>query len=185
MKAQAKGLENRIKSISKPIHPVAKYVFYCNNNAFFVSDQCVGKDIFDIRKLKLEIFPLPMMFSHRITDDRGGVVTTLTFLPEMQRRASGEYNNHAMLIEITEDCNELTLLFFENMGIYQCELLQRWNAGKLVIEVEIIPLLERKTEERRLMKCIHNNVYIHTLFNLVKRLFFLLKKGDLPPCMIK
>ena len=155
----------------RPILPSAKYVFSRTNKTEFVLEQHIGKQLFDIQTIFLEESPLPMMFSHSINDDRGSVIATLTFLPDFKRKACGGYNNHAMLIGLTEDRDKMTLLFFENMSIYQTELLQRWNIGRLVIEVEIMPLLEINTGKRLSEKCIYTNVHLYTLLkNLKKRL---------------
>ena len=152
------------------IHPVTKYKFSCISKKVFVLDQHIGKPLFEIQTVHLEVSPYPW-FSHNLKDDKGGVITELTFLPELERRACGTYDNHAILIELSEDHKEIAMLFFENMGIYQNELLQRWNTGKLVVEVEIKPLLGMETDKRPSKKCMHTNVYMNTLFKRVKSMF--------------
>jgi hypothetical protein len=161
----------------KLIHPVAKYKFSCTNNSSFALIQHIGKHLFEIQTINLELSPFPLKFSHILKDDMDGIITTLTFLPEMDRKACGTYNNHAILIELSEDCKEITMLLFEDMGIYQTELLQRWNVGKLVVEVEIKPLLVKKPCNLPQEKCIYTNVYIEALYNKFKKLFSFRKRG--------
>ena len=160
----------------KPIHPAAKYKFSQTNKSAYALDQHIGKRLLEVRTVYLKESPLPLMFSHSLEDDKGGRIATLTFLPELERRACGAYNNHAMLLELSEDCKELTMLVFEDMGIYQTELLQRWNAGKLVVEVEIKPLLDIRADKHSSEKCIHNNVYMYALYKSIAKLFSLGKK---------
>lgn len=161
----------------KPIHPTAKYKFSRTNDTAFVLDQHIGKRLFEVQTVHLKVSPLPLMFSHSLEDDKGGIITTLTFLPELERRSCGAYNNHAMLLELSEDCKELTMLVFENMGIYQTELLQRWNVGELVVAVEVKPLLEDiRADKHSSEKCSHNNVYVYALYKSLTRLVSLGKK---------
>jgi len=161
----------------KPIHPAAKYKFSRTSNTSFTLVQHIGKQLFGIQTIHLKLSPFPLMFSHSLIDDKDGIITTLTFLPELERKTCGAYNNHAILIELSEDFNEITMLFFENMGIYQTELLQRWNVGELVVEVEIKPLLGKKPCNFPQEKCIYTNVYIEALFKKLKKLFSFWKRG--------
>jgi hypothetical protein len=162
----------------KPIHPVAKYKFSRTSNTSFALDQHIGKRLFETQTIYLEKSPLPFMFSHNLLNDKGGLITTLTFLPELNRRACGAYKNHAILIEVSENCEEITLLFFEDMGIYQTELLQRWNVGELITEVEIRSLLDKRLGNLPQEKCIYTNVHIDALYKSLKNLFSF-RKGRL------
>jgi hypothetical protein len=161
----------------KPIHPAAKYKFSQTSNTSFTLVQHIGKQLFGIQTINLELSPFPLTFSHSLIDDKDSIITTLTFLPELERKTCGAYNNHAILLELSEDFNEITMLLFEDMGIYQTELLQRWNVGELVTDVEIKPLLDKKSCNFPQEKCIYTNVYIEALYNKLKKLFSFWKRG--------
>ena len=162
----------------EPIHPAAKYVFSRTDNGTFDLDQHIGRRLFGVRAVHLKESPFPLMFSHSLEDEKGRIITSLTFLPEFERQACGTYNNHALLVELSEDSNEMTLLVFENMGIYQTELLQRRNAGELVVGVEIKPLLDERAGKRHSERCTDNNVQWYTLFETIKKLLPFKKKGE-------
>jgi len=170
----------------KPIHPAAKYKFSRTSNTSFVMVQHIGKQLFGIQTIHLELSPFPLMFSHKLKDDKDGIITTLTFLPELERKACGAYDNHAILLELSEDCKEITILLFENMGIYQTELLQHWNVKELITEVEIKPLLDKRLGKLSQENCIYTNVHIDALYKDLKKLFSFIKKGiDRVRCIIK
>jgi len=170
----------------KPIHPAAKYKFSRTSNTPFTLVQHIGKHLFEIQTIHLKLSPFPLTFSHSLIDDKDSIITTLTFLPELERKACGAYNNHAILIELSEDFNEITMLFFEDMGIYQTELLQRWNVVELVTEVEIKPLLDKRLGKLPQKKCTYTNVHIDALYKHLKKLFSFIKRGiDHVRCIIK
>jgi hypothetical protein len=63
---------------------------------------------------------------------QGTTKTLITrFRISQGRRAYGQYNDDAILIEFSEDWNTLTILFYENMGRYSENLFTVWNYGLL------------------------------------------------------
>jgi len=155
--------DSNTKEAVKPIHPAAKYVFRRTEGTAFALVRRTGKHLFELETVHFSPNIFPLVSSHIMSDSERRTITLLTFLPELERRACGTYGTHAMLVELSRDDNELTVMLFENMGIYQTELLQRWNVNKLVTAVEIKPLLNMKAERHGKKKCPDTNVHVYAL----------------------
>jgi len=56
-------------------------------------------------------------------------ITSFHLSPE--HRAYGTYGNDAMLIEVSENLNHLTIRFYANLGSYAYNLCMVWNHGLL------------------------------------------------------
>jgi hypothetical protein len=70
-------------------------------------------------------------FTHCIELDRGRMVTGLNFAPETPRRSFGDYGGHAVLVELSETRNEITVYFFLDKEGTKQTLFERWNCGEL------------------------------------------------------
>jgi hypothetical protein len=90
----------------------------------------------------MNIFHARQRFTHALSLEKSRMVTGLKFTTEFPRLSWGDYGKDAILIEFSEDWNELTILFFEGLKPLSYSLFERAVAGELIkiAECNILPL---------------------------------------------
>jgi len=84
-------------------------------------------------------------FSHTFELARNRIITRLIFLPEYPRQSYGTYKEYGMLIEFSEDFNQLSISFFKGLQEAVPILFQRKLAGKIpeIVKTEVVKLKYR------------------------------------------
>jgi hypothetical protein len=72
-----------------------------------------------------------LRFSHALELAKSQIITKLIFLPNYPRQTYGTYKNYALLIEFTEDFNQLTIMFFKGLQEAAPLLFQKKQAGQI------------------------------------------------------
>ena len=70
-----------------------------------------------------------LRFSHVLELAGSQIITRLNFLPEYPRQAYGAYKEYGILIEFSEDFNQLSIWFFKGLQESAPILFQRMQAG--------------------------------------------------------
>jgi hypothetical protein len=70
-------------------------------------------------------------FTHCVELDRGRMVTGLNFTPETPRRSFGDYGGHAVLVELSETGDTITMYFFLERKEAAQTIFEKWNCGEL------------------------------------------------------
>jgi len=73
-------------------------------------------------------------FSHTIELAGRRIITGLAFMPEYPQRTYGTFKEYALLIEVSDNFEKLTVWFFKGLQAAAPILFQRWQAG-LIAEV--------------------------------------------------
>ncbi len=81
-------------------------------------------------------------FTHSFSLEKNRMVTGFNFTQEFPRLSYGDYGNDAILIEFSNDWNELTILFFKDMKRQSYSIFERGIAGEIteIAECNILPL---------------------------------------------
>jgi hypothetical protein len=72
-----------------------------------------------------------IQFSHAFELANSQIITGLYFMPEYPRQSYGKYKNYGVLIEFSEDFEQLAIWFFEGLQVSSPSLFQRWQAGQI------------------------------------------------------
>ncbi|ULQ60683.1 hypothetical protein K7I13_05265 [Brucepastera parasyntrophica] len=70
-------------------------------------------------------------FSHTLELARSQIITWLIFMPERPLQSYGDYNDYGLLIELSEDSEQLTVWFFKGLQEAVPLLFQKWLAGQI------------------------------------------------------
>jgi hypothetical protein len=70
-------------------------------------------------------------FEYCVELDRGRMVTGLNFTPETPRRSFGDYGGHAVLVELSETGDTITMYFFLGRKEAAQTIFEKWNCGEL------------------------------------------------------
>ena len=70
-------------------------------------------------------------FTHTLELSGNQIITGLIFMPEYPRQSYGVYKNYCLLIEFSEDFNQLTIWFFKGLHEAAPLLFQRRQAGQI------------------------------------------------------
>ena len=70
-------------------------------------------------------------FSHTLELAKSQIITGLVFLPEYPRQSYGAYKNYGVLIEFSENFNELAIWFFKGLQEAAPFLFQKRQAGQI------------------------------------------------------
>jgi hypothetical protein len=84
-------------------------------------------------------------FSHVLELAKSQIVTMLIFMPEYPRQTYGAYKEYGVLIEFSEDFNQLAIWFFQGLQEATPILFQRKQAGQIA-EVTKADLIKLKYE---------------------------------------
>jgi hypothetical protein len=72
-----------------------------------------------------------IQFSHALELANSQIITGLYFMPEYPRQSYGKYKNYGVIIEFSEDFEQLAIWFFEGLEASSPSLFQKKQAGQI------------------------------------------------------
>jgi hypothetical protein len=82
------------------------------------------------------------LFSHALELSKSQIITRLAFLPEYPRQSYGAYKDYGILIEFSENFDQLAIWFFIGLQEATPVLFQRKQAGQIpeIVKTEVVKL---------------------------------------------